>query len=193
MWLTVRKLARLKFFNWSPLILIGVPILAEFFLELQKHMPFLHFPTILKFGFFAGVFYVLGYALFQLFCPPSVKNYESPEAFAADKLPGYLIFPPDQKLNVVLPQLDSAQREVFQELIRLSESSDPKQKELLQQKVEAQYPSCAQRYLLNEFKRDVDKNCTMAWTALILYCLGSLITVGIVIWRVSVVIKVFKM
>jgi hypothetical protein len=192
MWLYVRKFGKLSFFNWSPIILVGVPVLAELYLELGKHIDGLKFPWVLKVGFFASVFYVLGFALYQFFCPESIKDYKTADAYAFAKLPVYRNFNPDQQINVILAQFDETQAGTRDELTRLIASRSRQDKEHLSEMISALYPSSAQKFLIREFGRDAKKRPVAAWTSLTLYCLGTIIALGLVVWRISVIYEVFK-
>src|SRR5574341_264014 len=171
-WLSVRNFGRVKYFNLSYIVFIGMPLLAESYVSIRNSLAntsidipiFQSFPLTFKLLYLASLFYAVGIAIYQYRCPAIIKNFESELTYAADAQAIYERAYPDKKYEIILTNLTDAQQELKTSLVAarkerdaiLNDSTETTQRkkesdEKLNLLMNATYPSCVQTYLINQF------------------------------------------
>lgn len=187
-WSTIRNFGRVKYFNISYGILIGVPILAEgykaFYSAVHLVNIDIQFPLTLKLIYLSSLFYAVAIAVYQYFCPEIIKQHENEQAHV-DAQQGILERAhPDRKREIVLANLLPNQEEVRNRITELQiqlDDASPNSREAIMSKVEEAvdplYPSCVQRFLINQYRRELNARPLARYPAGILYLAGTLILV----------------
>lgn len=198
-WLTIRNFGRVRYFNLSYLVLIGVPIIAETY-ELLYRLDTgstisLTFPPTLKLLYIASIFYALAIAIYQYFCPTIIKVYETEEDYLEAKQEIYERIYPDLKYNIVLTNLDGTQEEIKQEIIdtkaRYRQTmGDEKRllKEELEQRLDLVYPGCVSRHLAHEYEKAQNRYRAAIYLSGVLYLLGTGLLVYLLVMKTITVI-----
>jgi len=200
-WIKIRSFGKVKYFNLSYVVLIGMPLLAEVYdyvhqllAKMSIAIPLLDgFPLTFKLLYLSSLLYAIGMALYQFFCPPLIKNFESDLAYVRASQEIYERSHPDKKFHIVLANLTDSQADVRQKLIAEKANHDKvlgdststtKDKndalEKLYGMLNGLYPSCVQRFLVCEFLAEKNKYpaaiyisgcCFLGGTGLMLFLL----------------------
>lgn len=194
-WLTVKAFGRIKYFNLSYVVMVGVPILAELYATIYSHITssrvFLEFPLTWKLVYAASLCYAVAILIYQYFCPTIIKQFDDVEAYVTAYQPLYERAHPDRKYEIVLANLLPVQQESRQTLGDLHERLSTAQSDELSQ-IEDRYrdllgtlyPACVQRFLVNGFENaKKDERPSAMFAAGALYIVGSLILAGLLIWK----------
>jgi hypothetical protein len=170
-WRRVRTLTKVPVFNFAPIVLVGVPIMAAVIIDLRKYVPEAVLPKTLLIAFLASLFFVFGHVFYAWFAPDSVKNFQSPVDYVKSEQEIWERSNPDKKLQIVLTNLESSQKQMQDRLVGLSK--DTSQKSTLEKEVEGLYPSCVQRYLLKTYERNAGSHKMAIVLALLAYAIGT--------------------
>src|SRR5207245_1562843 len=111
-WRAVKRLQETPFFHYSPIVVIGVPLLAQLYLSVHPHIPHLAFPRVLVVGFTAGVLFIFSYILYHHYCPEAVKDFADERAFANANQKIFETAEQHQKLQIVLANLEASEEDI---------------------------------------------------------------------------------
>lgn len=193
-WLTVKAFGRIKYFNLSYIVLVGVPVVAELYATIYSHITslrvLLEFPLTWKLFYAASLCYAVAILIYQYFCPTIIKQFDDVEAYVTAYQPLYERAYPDRKYEIVLANLSAVQQESRQTLVGLHDRlSSAKPDELSQYEEKyrdllgALYPACVQRFLVNGFENAKNERPCAMFTAGALYIIASLILAALLIWK----------
>jgi hypothetical protein len=194
-WATIRAFGKVKYFSVSYVVLLAVPIAAEFYRWYNNvgSRP-LDFPDGLRTVYAASICYALAIALYGYFCPSPIKHYENEEDYVQALLPMYLVSFPDLKYQIVLANLDDTQAETRQEIMNLHRKLNDDDaaarfanRRTLSEKIDIVYPGCVQRFLLSRYRAGLDKTKIMIWLAALLYFLGTCLMLKVLIHKATIV------
>jgi hypothetical protein len=190
-WQTVRNLGRVKYFNISYVVLLGVPLAAEVYPHLHLAAPF---SPYIKFLYGASLCFAMAIAIYQLGCPAIIKTYESDR----DYVEAYLTIShrahPDRQYEIVLAHLLENQESLRKELItlhrRAEDEQDPEARKALESALVPHYPSCLQRALFAEYAAANNAHRWAIWLSGLLYATGIIILVVLLVRRTMKVLHV---
>lgn len=178
-WQTVKHFGKVKYFNISYVVILLLPIAKEIFdlLNLRLGRDEYLIPYTLKLLYAASLFYALGVALFQFFCPHIIKAYEKVQDYVRDNMDIYLAAYPDLKLQIIRTNLSELQKESREKIEELVKKEDYSSKVELNKQMDLLLPSCVQRYLTKDFDAALTKYQILMWLSLIFYIIGTLIVI----------------
>src|SRR2546430_370708 len=104
-WSAIRALGKVKYFNVCYVVLIGVPLLAEIYINVHKLHSYPPFPQPLKLLYLSSLCYAIGIALYQYFCPSIIKMYERDTDYLDSEFDIHLKARPDRRTEIVLANL----------------------------------------------------------------------------------------
>ena len=204
-WLIIKNFGRVKYFNISYVIMVGVPIMALLY-DSMKHSDWITdlgvkitFPFNFKLMYTASVLYAFGIATYQFFCPPIIKRFDHEDEYVAAYLDVYLRAYPDKKYNIIITNLSDEQGEtrskievLYQTLNKPSSSSDDRLKAEVEFSSLANlvYPGCAQRHLMGDFDKLSKSKYYLIWLAGLLYLAGTGIMLFLIYCRVLLVFNI---
>lgn len=89
-WHDVRNWGAIRYFQFSYVVLVIVPLLAAVY-EMNPELPYLgpvlgKMPLNLKLVYLASLFYAVGTAIYQFWCPYVVKNYPTKTEYIRENL-----------------------------------------------------------------------------------------------------------
>lgn len=84
-WKALQSLERIQFLRVSYIVLVGVPLLAAI-QQTAIGSFFQQLPLTLRLGYFASLLLSLAHMIYQGFCPPLIKRFESPNDLYRDLL-----------------------------------------------------------------------------------------------------------
>jgi hypothetical protein len=179
-WSIIRALGKVKYFNASYVVLLGVPLLAEVYAAIHKRIEYPDFPPSLKLLYLASICYAIGIALYQYFCPAIIKMYSRDTDYFLAEKEVHLNARPDRKLEIVLANLLPQQKDTRSRLEELMGLKNPTTKEQseLDLILETQYPSSVQRFLLADYRRNNTKFRPLIFVCGLFYVVGT----GIMLW-----------
>lgn len=197
-WKDIRTLGKVKYFNISYLVLFAVPFLADLYaILINKHLGVTEFPFKFKILYASSVSYALAIAFYQFFCPSIIRRYENEhdyvKAFYEIDRDLYL----DQKLEIVLSNLVTAQTQIKTEIQNLYDQYEQETiqtkkisvKRELNEKLDLVYEGCVKRHLLSEYNSKLTKNSWAIYPAGVFYVGGSIALLWLLIDKS---IKVFS-
>ncbi len=194
-WSIVRSFGKVKYFNISYVILFVVPILAELHHKAASQSPLFKnlivFPDTLVWLFAASLFYAIGIALYQYFCPPIIKRYASIDEYISNNYELFLRAHPHHRLNIVLARLDpTTDSEVKAKIESLMDQREKsfgddrlKKERELDELISYLHPDAVQRYLVNDYHARNSEHPIVLITSFFLYVAGTLIIVGFLVRR----------
>lgn len=198
-WLTVKNFGKVRHFNISYLVMIGIPILATVYEAVASSIPSIafsmDFPLKLKFIYSASISYAIAIAIYQYFCDPIVKRYNGSEDYIGDVQDAYERAFPDKKYEIIIANLVESQTQLKSELITFEEEKkagriDSKQIERYKSLVQMLYPSCVQRYLASRYDHAVlGKSRKALIFSFLFYIVGSFLILIVLIWQTIVVFR----
>jgi hypothetical protein len=169
-WVTVRSFGRIKYFHLSYAVIIGMPLLAQVYEVLLRTLLKLPydiygtFPLTFKLLYVSSLFYAIGIALYEYYCPTIIKNYENELTYADMAHHFYERLYADRKYEIVLDQLKAEHAELKNNLILLRQKldnllGDPTAGAVERKDVQNNfnsvldmvYPSCLYAFLIKEF------------------------------------------
>ena len=190
-WSTIRALGKVKYFNFSYVVLLGVPIMAEAYTVLKKLPKYPSFPTSLKLLYVASICYAIGIALYQYFCPTIIKKHDSDVDYFEAEEDVHVNSRPDRKLEIVLANLLETQVDIRRRIVGLRKLQNPNtaEREELDSLIETHYASSVQRFLLGEYNRANVSRRVVAWICATVYGAGTAIMIWLLVYKS---IKVFE-
>jgi hypothetical protein len=193
-WMTIRNFGRVKYFNLSYFVVIGVPILAEVYgwvYSTNVSVATLAFPLNLKLLYSASLLYAVAITIYQYFCPGIIKRFEDEQLYVSSSQEIYERAHPSRKLPIVLANLVESQNDLRTQIgdlqTQLETSPSTSKQQELHALVETEYPSAVQRYLLKSFDEANQRYPSAIYASGLLYLGGTLIMlylIGFRTWRV---------
>jgi len=126
-------------------------------------------------------------------CPETVKQHENEQIYANAQQQILERAYPDRKCEIVLANLLKSQNEERKEIIelqgRLEEASSTDRAVILSalnEKVDFLYPSCVQRFSINQYRGEL---CIRPWAR---YFAGTLYLVGTIVLVYCLIEKTYK-
>jgi hypothetical protein len=190
-WSTIRALGKVKYFNVSYVVLLGVPIMAEGYTALKQLPKYPSFPPSLKWLYVASICYAIGIALYQYFCPTIIKTHGCDTDYFEAEKEVHLNARPDRKLEIVLANLLDTQADTQSRIEELTKLQNPNtaEKGELDSIVETHYHSSVQRFLLGEYNRANVQRRPLIWICGTFYAVGTAIMLWLLFHKS---IKVFE-
>ena len=190
-WSTIRALGKVKYFNLSYVVLLGIPLMAETYTVLHRLPRYPSFPLSLKLLYVASICYAIGIAIYQYFCPSIIKMYESDVDYFEAEKEVHLNARPDRKLEIVLTNLLKEQENTRRRLEALNKLTNPNtiEKAELNSILETHYPSSVQRFLLADYNRKNTERRGLIVICGLLYVAGTAIMLWLLVHKS---IKVFE-
>lgn len=197
-WHTIRNFGKVGYFNLSYVVIIGVPLLAEgykaIYFALNEINLSITLPYTFKVLYLASLFYAMGIAIYQYFCPKIVKQYDTGQDYIDASQEIYERAHPDRKVEIVLSNLLPNQNEVRENItifIRRIENSKSQRQEKARAQllaiVDGLYPSCVQRFLVNQYRASLISKKWAIYLSGFLYVSGTLLMVYLLIHKTQVV------
>jgi hypothetical protein len=187
-WSAVRAFGGVKYFNISYAILLLVPLLYE----LHSHIRWpssLPFPDTVRFLYGASLFYAIGIACYQYFCPSDIKRFGHVDEYVEAQYDLYLRANPHHRLNIVLTHLDPKVDGEVQTTILTKKEDIQKlhggeriaaQAEL-DALLQALHPDAVQRFLVKQYEKNDLIRPVARWCSFVLYLVGT----AIVLWLLA--------
>jgi hypothetical protein len=191
-WLTVRNFGQVKYFHLSYLVIIGLPLFTQMYevaLRTALKTPVnlsLTFPFTFKLLYISSLCYAIGVAVYEFFCPPIIKLYETELMYVDATQRMYERMSLDRKYSLVLSHLKDTQRDIRNNLIELKQKfdtrlSDPALKpfdlkevhENLKELLDFVYPSCIQTLLMKDFEDARGKYPLAIYTSGLFFMAGT--------------------
>jgi len=192
-WRIIKNFGQVKYFNVSYAVIIIVPILANTFHMLHEKFHYdILLPETVKYVYTASLIYAIAIVIYQLGCPPIIKEYQNIQDFIDKNLKQFENKLPDKKLEIVLAHLDKeTQKDTRAEIISLyridSSYLTPEQKinqdNQLNEKLKEVYSSCVQSHLTKKYDTENRKYPYLYWLSGVLYILGTGIITYLLIIR----------
>jgi hypothetical protein len=194
-WSVVRGFGKVKYFNASYAILIAVPILAELHHKAVTASPTvaatLAFPVTLQWLYAASLSYAVGIALYQYFCPKTIKDYGTVEDYIAHAHEVFLRAHPQHRVDVVLthldPNIDSEIQQKIETLLGSRENAGAAERLAVQEELDkligSLHADAVQRFLAKDYQSQDRRAPVARWISFVLYVVGSGILVILLIRR----------
>ena len=174
-WQTIKHFGKVKYFNISYVAILLVPIIKEIFDKINhslgKEVYFIPHTIVLL--YVASLFYALGIALYQFFCPKLIKSYDKVQDFIRDNMQIYLTAYPDLKLQIIRTNLTDLQKASKEKIEMLVKDDSTASRTALEKEMELLLPSCVQHFLTNEYNTSLTKYKFLMWVSFLLYIIGT--------------------
>lgn len=174
-WQTIKHFGKVKYFNISYVAILLVPIIKEIFDKINhnlgKEVYFIPYTIVLLYA--ASLFYALGIALYQFFCPKLIKSYDKVQDYIRDNMQIYLTAYPDLKLQIIRTNLTDIQKASKEKIETLVNEDTVASRAALENEMEILLPSCVQHYLTNEYNTLLTKYKFLMCVSLFLYLIGT--------------------
>jgi len=174
-WQTIKHFGKVKYFNISYVVILVVPIVKEIFEKinhsLNKEVYFIPFTIVILYA--ASLFYALGIALYQFFCPKLIKSYDKVQDYIRDNMQIYLTAYPDLKLQIIRANLTDIQKESKAKIEALLKEDTTASRATLEKEMESLLPSCVQHFMTNEYNTSLTKYKILMWLSFLLYLIGT--------------------
>jgi hypothetical protein len=185
-WSVIRNFGRVKYFNISYAVLLGVPILAESYKAIYSAVHLVNidiqFPLTLKLIYLSSLCYAIAIAIYQYFCPETVKQYENEQIYVSAQQEILERAHPDRKCEIVLTNLLESQQGARVKIIdlqtQLAKVLTPDRDTIiseLNKLVDSLYPSCIQRFLIKQYRKELLTRPWARYISGILYLAGTLL------------------
>ncbi|HMV08148.1 MAG TPA: hypothetical protein PK325_01025 [Cyclobacteriaceae bacterium] len=202
-WLTVKNFGRVKYFNISYVIMIGVPVLATIYQSidstwLKGYIDF-SFPPSFKWMYGASILYAVGIAVYQIFCPSEVKRFDNSDEYVNVYQHLYERAYPDKKYSIILSQLTETQNDTRAKIQQLHQALQSPQRDGEQRKkmeieyeflVNLVYPGCVQNFLIDRFDRKVKSKSIAFYVSTLFYIAGTGILSYLIFQRACLVFSI---
>lgn len=202
-WLTVKNFGRVKYFNLSYVIMIGVPVLATIYQSidstwLKSYVDF-SFPPAFKWMYGASILYAIGIAIYQIFCPSEVKRFDNSDEYVNTYQHLYERAYPDKKHNIILSQLTDSQKDTRIKIQQLHQELQSSSKSVEERKrieteyeflVNLVYPGCVQNFLIDRFDRKVQSKSIAFYISALFYLAGTGILTYLIFMRAYLVFSI---
>ncbi|MEJ0029094.1 MAG: hypothetical protein WDO15_01415 [Bacteroidota bacterium] len=204
-WLVIKTFGRVRYFNISYVIMIGIPIIALIYDSLKDSEWIvglglkIEFPFNFKLMYVASILYAFGIAIYQFFCPAIIKRFDHEDEYVAAYLEIYLRAYPDKKYNIILTNLSDEQNETRAKIkTSFRARADPNLSGTDRQKADIEfnsladlvYPGCTQRHLMQDFERLSKSKWALIWISGLFFLCGTGIMLFLIYSRVLLVFKV---
>jgi hypothetical protein len=174
-WQVIKHFGKVKYFNISYVAILLIPLVKEVFdrlnQEFGKDIYFIPYTVLLLYA--ASLFYALGIALYQFFCPQIIKSYDKIQDYIRDNMQIYLTAYPDLKLQIIRANLADIQQASREKIEALVNESTVASKAALEKEIELLLPSCVQHYLTTEYNTALIKYRLVMWISFLLYIIGT--------------------
>lgn len=199
----VKNFGRVKYFNISYIIMIGVPLLATIYQSLQnswikQHVDF-DFPSGFKWMYTASISYATGIALYQFFCPKEIKRFDTSDEYVNVYQDLYERAYPDKKYNIVQSNIADSQEDTMNKIHHLNNvlknvSLGVEERKIVQMEYDDLlnmiYPGCVQRFLFKDFEIKSKKNKAALWLSAAFYFGGTAILLKLIFCRAVLVFEI---
>ena len=202
-WLIVKNFGRVKYFNISYVIMIGVPVMATAYHSIEsswlKSYVTFTFPPTFKWMYSASILYALGIALYQWFCPSEIKRFDTEDEYVNAYQDLYERAYPDKKYNILLTQLTDQQRDTKERIQllhnivedrSLSEAARTVAKNEYDTLANLVYPGCVQNYLIADFRKKAKSKYGAFLLSALFYISGTSILLYLICCRAIMVYKI---
>jgi hypothetical protein len=193
-WTTVRGFGAVKYFNISYGVLFLVPVLAELYEHAVPAMKWFGapgpFPTTLKWLYSASVFFAIGIALYQYFCPKEIKRFGNADEYLKANYEIFLRANPAHRLEILIANLDpNIDQDLYRRIDDLSVTAQgageggTAARGQLEKLVEEHHGNSIQRFLLNTFDRENVSRRVARWGSFLCYAFGATIVIILLVLR----------
>ena len=174
-WQTIKHFGKVKYFNISYIVILLVPIIKEIFDKINHNLNnkvyFIPYTVVLL--YLASLFYALGIALYQFFCPKLIKSYDKVQDYIRDNMQIYLTAYPDLKLQIIRTNLTDIQKVSKEKIEMLVKEDTTLSRTALEKEMEILLPSCVQHYLTNEYNTSLTKYKFLMLASFLFYIIGT--------------------
>lgn len=176
-WQTIKHFGKIKYFNISYVAILIVPIANEVinYVNTSFEEPKFFIPCTIIFLYASSLFYALGIAIYQFFCPKIIKSYDKVQDYIRDNFQIYMMAYPDLKIEIIRANLSDLQDKSKEKIEALLIAETDESRVELEKLTEMLLPSCVQQYLTKEYNNELVKYKFLMWASLLLYITGSII------------------
>lgn len=202
-WLTVKNFGRVKYFNLSYVIMIGVPVLATIYQSVDstwvKEYVNFTFPPAFKWMYGASILYAIGIAIYQIFCPSEVKRFDNSDEYVNVYQHIYERAYPDKKYNIILSQLTESQNDTRIKIQQMHQVLQTPSIDVIERKkIESEYdfllglvyPGCVQNFLIDRFEKQVKSKSVAFYISAVFYFGGTAILAYLIFMRACLVFSI---
>jgi len=198
-WLLVKNLGRVKYFNISYLVMLGIPVIATVYSSidndwLNQNLNF-SFPINLKWTYAASISYAFAIAFYQFFCPKIVKRFDTENEYVNAYQHLYERAYQDKKVNIILSNLSTTQEKTKTTIVNLNQklqngTISPTEEYELDKLIHLVYPGCVQRFLVLDFNSKVQSRSLAYVLSSLFYLIGTAIMLFLIYDKVLLVFQI---